>query len=97
MLVGICTIKLSLPENHSLKGKRQILSSLINRTRNKFQVAIAEVDQQDIWQLATLGISAVSNEGRRLESLFSQIIQYFQENSGEYYLLDHKHEILTGF
>lgn len=97
MLIGVCKIKLSLPENRSLKGKRQILSSLINRIRNKFQVAIAEVDQQDTWQLAILGISGVSNQGRHLESLFSQIMQYVQENSGEYYLLEHGHEILTGF
>lgn len=97
MLVGVCKVKLSFPENHSLKGKRQILSSLISRIRNKYQVAIAEVDQQDIWQLATLGISAVSNEGRHLESLFTHIIQYLHENSGKYHLLDQAHEILSGF
>jgi uncharacterized protein YlxP (DUF503 family) len=97
MLIGICKIELSIPENHSLKGKRQVLSSLINRIRNKFQVAIAEVDQQDVWQYATIGISAVSNEGRHLESLFSNIFQHLQENSGQYYVVDHYHEILTGF
>lgn len=97
MLIGICKVKLIIPENHSLKGKRQILSSLINRIRNKYQVAIAEVEQHDNWQLATLGISAVSNEGRHLESLFSNIIRHIEENSGEYHLHDHSHEILSGF
>jgi len=97
MLVGVCKVKLSFPENHSLKGKRQILTSLINRLRNKFQIAIAEVEHNDLWQLTTLGICAVSNEGRHLESLFSHIIQYLEEYSGQYHLLSHEHEILAGF
>jgi uncharacterized protein YlxP (DUF503 family) len=96
MLVGIAKIKLCMPENHSLKAKRQIVSSLSQKLRNKFGVAVAEVDNNDQWQLATLGLCAVSNDGRHLESLFSCIMQEVQENARDYHLLDHSHEILTG-
>ncbi len=96
MLVCIAKITLCLPEGHSLKAKRQIVNSLSQRLRNKFSIAIAEVEHNDNWQLATLGLSAVSNNGRHLESLFSNIVQEVQAYGRNYHVLNHSHEILSG-
>ena len=56
MNVGVCRIDLRLPGNISLKDKRQVLKSITVRVRNKFDVAVAEVDNHDRWQLATIAI-----------------------------------------
>jgi hypothetical protein len=63
MIVGICTVELFIPDGHSLKDKRQVLLSLKDRLRGKFNVSVAEVGDQDLWQRAVLGIACVANEG----------------------------------
>ncbi|HET8579713.1 MAG TPA: DUF503 domain-containing protein, partial [Nitrospiraceae bacterium] len=62
MVVGLCTLELYIPDGHSLKAKRQVLLSLKDRLRDKFNVSIAEVGDQDLWQKAVLGIACVANE-----------------------------------
>ena len=54
MNIGVCEIRLRLPENSSLKGKRQVLKSIIARVASKFNVSISEVDDQDLVQLVRL-------------------------------------------
>lgn len=76
MHVGICKLKLRLPENQSLKGKRMVLKSIIARVRNKFNVSIAEVEDQDVWQMATLGIACLSNDSRQANSIMSTVIDF---------------------
>jgi uncharacterized protein YlxP (DUF503 family) len=63
MIVGLCTVELYIPDGHSLKDKRQVLLSLKDRLRGKFNVSVAEVGDQDLWQKAVLGIACVANEG----------------------------------
>src|SRR2546427_11393237 len=60
MVIGISQITLHLPTSHSLKDKRQIIKSIMARVRQQFEVAIAEVDEHDRWQIARLGVSCVS-------------------------------------
>jgi uncharacterized protein len=74
MLVGICQIEIFIPESGSLKSKRFILSSMKARLRNKFNISIAEVDDNDKWQRSTLGVAVVSNERRFIEQVVSQVI-----------------------
>jgi uncharacterized protein len=62
MIVGLCTVELYIPDGHSLKDKRQVLLSLKDRLRDKFNVSVAEVGEQDLWQKAVLGIACVANE-----------------------------------
>jgi uncharacterized protein YlxP (DUF503 family) len=64
IVVGLCTVELFIPESQSLKDKRQVLLSLKDRLREKFNLSVAEVDGQDLWQKAILGLACVANEGR---------------------------------
>ncbi len=94
MNVGVCKIKLRLPENLSLKGKRRVLKSITTRVRNKFNVAIAEVDDHDLWQLATLGICCVSNNRRQTNEVLSKVVDFITEGRFDVEILDYEIEIL---
>ncbi len=76
MHIGICTLQLRLLESHSLKEKRRIIKSVKDRIRNKFNVSIAEIDAQDKWQWATLGVACVSNDARFANSVLSKIVDF---------------------
>ena len=96
MHVGICRASLRVPGNQSLKGKRQVARSIISRVRNKFNVAIAEVDDNDLWQRLTLGISCVSNDSRHANEVLSKVMQYIEETAGDVELLDWEMEMVSG-
>ena len=87
MNVSVCQVELRLPENHSLKGKRQVIHSIIARLQNKYKVAVAEVDNQGLWQLATLGIACVSNNRRHAEETLSNVVQFIIRNYPDVELL----------
>ncbi len=76
MVVGVCQIDLRIPENASLKGKRQILRKICERTKNKFNVSIAEVGSYDRWQRALLGVSLVGNDRRFVNSGLDKVINF---------------------
>ena len=94
MNVGVCRIKLRLPENLSLKGKRGVLKSIITRVGNKFNVSVAEVDDQDLWQLATIGICCVSNDRRQTNEVLSRVVDFVIGGRFEIEILDYEIEIL---
>ena len=97
MHVGICRLTLLLPENGSLKEKRQVVRSITTRVRNTFNVAIAEVADNDLWQRLTLGVSCVSNDARHANQVLSQVVQFIQqETRGEVELLDYEIELVSG-
>tara|TARA_B100000029_G_scaffold516253_1_gene627998 strand:+ start:7226 stop:7507 length:282 start_codon:yes stop_codon:yes gene_type:complete len=74
MIVGVCKIELFLPQSRSLKAKRQVLKSLKDRIRNRFNVSIAEVDHQDLWQRGTLALAIVSGEKKYVNRMMQQIL-----------------------
>lgn len=77
MVVGILRIDLYMDGNRSLKDKRQTLKSLIHRAKSRFNnISIAEVDSNDLWQKATVGISYVSNEKRHVNSVLDQVADF---------------------
>jgi uncharacterized protein len=80
MIVGVCTIQLALPENGSLKGKRSILKSLMARIRQEFNVSIAEVDDNDLWQSAVLGVVCVSNDSEYAHGLLSKVVNWLDQS-----------------
>jgi len=94
MNVGVCRIELRLPENLSLKGKRQVLKSITTRIRNKFNVSVAEVDDQNLWQLATLGICCVSNNSRYTNEVLSKVMDFIVDSRFEVEILDYEIELL---
>jgi uncharacterized protein YlxP (DUF503 family) len=95
MNVGVCKIRLRLPENLSLKGKRQVLKSITNHIGNKFNVSVAEVDDQDLWQLATIGICYVSNNKRHTNRVLSKVVDFIANSRFEVEMLDYEIEILS--
>ena len=97
MNVGMCRIRLRLPENLSLKGKRGVLKSITSRVGNKFNVSVAEVDDHDLWQLATLGISCVSNDKRHANEVLSRVVKFITDSRFEIEILDYEIEILPVF
>ena len=76
MIVGVCRLTLMTPESHSLKEKRMVLRSIKDRTRLKFNVAIAEVASQDNWQEAVLGFAVVANEKVFVQEMLAKIVNY---------------------
>jgi len=94
MHVSVCRIELRLPENHSLKGKRQVIKSIIARLHNKFNVSVAEVDHQDLWQLATLGVACVSNHRRHADETLSNVVKFIVQNYPDVELLSSQIETL---
>ena len=97
MNVGIYKIKIRLPENQTLKGKRSTINSLCHRVRNKFNVSISVVDNQDTWQLATIGISYVSNDTRQTNKVLDHVVTFLQSVRGDIDLVSYEQETLTGF
>ena len=75
MIVGVCTIVLEIPASHSLKDKRRVVKSILAKVRNKYNVSIAEVDANDVWQSAVLGIACVSNDATRAHRLLIKIVE----------------------
>jgi uncharacterized protein YlxP (DUF503 family) len=74
MPVGVLTLEIELPYAHSLKEKRAVLRKIRDRLRARFNVAIAELDHQDVWQHATLGVVSISNSQPLLDSVFNQVL-----------------------
>jgi len=80
MFVGICQIELFIPESESLKGKRFVLKSLKTKIQNKFNVSIAEVENNDKWQRSTLGVATVSNDKKIVDSTLNKIISFIESD-----------------
>jgi len=81
IFVGICQVELLLHDAQSLKEKRFVLNSLKARISNKFNVSIAEVDQNDLWQRATIGMALVANERKFVDEVFSKIMNMLDGES----------------
>jgi len=78
MIVGIIRLKIRLPGNHSLKGKRRVVKSLIGQIGSRFNVAVSEVALHDVWQRAEIGISAVGNSQPVINSVLDKILEFIE-------------------
>ena len=92
MLVAVCRLEIFVPESSSLKSKRFVLSSLKKRIRNKFNVSVAEVANNDKWQRISLGISMVSNERKFIDVNVEKILKLI-ETDGRMEILNHLVEV----
>jgi len=74
MVIGCCSIKFCLHGNNSLKGKRRVVRVIKDRLKKDFNVSIAEVGYQDVWQSLHIGISAVGSNRAYMDGLMSKVV-----------------------
>jgi len=92
-VIGLLTLDLHFPGARSLKDKRQSLRSLETRIKNRFNVSVAEVEYQDLWQRARLAVVSVNTDHVHLESTL-QGVAGEAEHAREVQVLDASTEIL---
>jgi uncharacterized protein len=78
MVVAIARLTLFIPDNASLKGKRKVVKSLVEKVRHRFEATAAEVADHDLWQKATLGVALVGNDARLLTTRLDQIAKFIE-------------------
>lgn len=76
MVVGVCQVDLRIPGNASLKGKRKVLRKIIDRVKNRYNISISEIGDNDLWQRSQLGLSVVGNDSRHINSSLDKIINF---------------------
>jgi hypothetical protein len=92
--VALCTLTLRLPENGSLKGKRQVLKSIQQRLHNRFNVSVAEVDHNDLWQLAGIAICAVANNAAHATEVVNKAVEYIEQLRLDVEIIEEETEVL---
>ena len=80
--IGVLLIQLYIPSAQSLKDKRMVLKSLKDKVRLKFNVSISELDRDDKWQAASLGISMIGNDKRYMDGCLQNILSYIERMNG---------------
>ena len=96
MHIGVCRIMLHLPDSASLKDKRRVARSLSARIRNTFNVAVAEVEDQELWQRLTLAVCCVSTDSAHANEMVSKVVAFIEESRQDLELLDYQTEIISG-
>ena len=94
MFVGICKIDVYMPTVHSLKEKRHILKCVIERVKNRFNISIAEVDNNDLWQRGSLGIALIGNDCRFVNSSMDKILNFLESNN-LFEIIGRKSEVMS--
>ncbi|HTK91080.1 MAG TPA: DUF503 domain-containing protein [Verrucomicrobiae bacterium] len=82
--VAVGTVELHLPDVGSLKGKRHALKGLKEKLRRRFELSVAEVDHQDLWQRATLALAYVSGDSRHANEVISKAVDFIEDNLDGY-------------
>ncbi|MGD8388525.1 MAG: DUF503 domain-containing protein [Desulfobacteraceae bacterium] len=78
MVVGTLKIVLLVHDNRSLKGKRKIVRSMVDRVKNRFNVAVAEVGANDLWQRIELGVCTVGNDRRHVDASLTNVLSFLE-------------------
>ncbi len=94
MIIGVCTIHLELPGCHSLKDKRRIVKSILARLGNEFNISVAEVERNDAWQHAVLGVACVSNDQGYLHRLLTKVVRSIEKGRFDAQVTDYEIEML---
>jgi uncharacterized protein len=94
MVVGTCELIFQLPDNHSLKGKRQVSRSIVQRIRNRFNVSVAEIADLDRWQTLAIGVTCATNNSRHANEVMSKIVDYAEDHNGGAILAGHRIQVL---
>lgn len=84
IVVGLCTLDLVIPEANSLKEKRSVLKSMLEGMRSKFNVSAAEVDDNDVWRRAKVGIACVTNNRTFADQVLNKVVDWVESNPRVY-------------
>ncbi len=95
MIVGALELEIFIPGSGSLKDKRKVVKSLCDRIRSRFNVSVAEIDFQDKWQRAVLGVSATNSMMSEIEDIFYRIRDIFEEQADCLVTSEKKHFFKT--
>ena len=93
VIVGACRVVLRLPGAHSLKDKRHVVKSVIARVHNQFNVAAAEIEDQELWQKAVLGIAVVSNDSQHANEVLSTVVKFIANANQDAEMTDYEIDI----
>jgi len=80
MFVGVCTLELYIFHAYSLKDKRQVIKSIIDRLKSRYNISIAEVGHNDVWNKSEIGISCVSNSKSQINEVFNKIVDFIDND-----------------
>ncbi|MFQ6002333.1 MAG: DUF503 domain-containing protein [Candidatus Zixiibacteriota bacterium] len=92
MVIGIANIDIHIPQSGSLKSKRHHLKRIKDRVKNKFNVSIAEVGHNDLWQRTTMGVSVVANDKKFANQILCKVVEQINREKG-LQILDYSIEI----
>lgn len=81
MQIGVMELRLHIPWSHSLKEKRMVIKSIVTKVRHVYNVSVAEVAEQDIHQIAVLGIACVSDSAAHADSVLDHVLDFVEENT----------------
>lgn len=81
MIIGICTCEIFIFNANSLKSKRSVVKSIIEKSKNRFNISIAEVGDNDKWQKSIIAFSTISNEQKVVEETMDKVINFFDSYS----------------
>lgn len=93
MVIGVMKVQLFSSEPQSLKDKRRLVKSLIERMKNKFNISVAETGANDSWNHCELGIACVSNEASHADSMMAAVVNFI-ENDGRLEITDYTTELM---
>src|SRR5437764_6022856 len=93
--VGACMVTLHLAGSLSLKDKRQVVRSLVDRLRRQFNVAVAEVEEQDAWQTAVLGLAVVSNEAGHAARQLDRVVDAIEHDRSDVDVVDRYVDVMS--
>jgi len=92
MVIAVCRISLFIPGSQSLKDRRRAVKSLKQKLRNEFNLSVAEVEDENLWQRSTLGIAVVANDGRFADQVLAKAVDLVRRQP-DVELIDYQTEI----
>jgi uncharacterized protein len=93
MIIGACTLHLYLPGITSLKEKRGVVKPLLNQLRRRFGIAAAEIDHQDVWQTADIGIVVVATDAGHIYSVLESAVHWVEDHYFQVQVIDWETEL----
>ena len=92
MFIGVGRLELRIPASGSLKAKRTVVKGITGGLRAKFNVAVAEVDHQELWQRASIGVTCISESGFHAEKMLREV-ERFVSHDGRAEIIETGHSI----